>query len=744
MKNIARFKNDIYAGVLGKIIGVYLGRPVEGWTYEAIRDTFGEINYYKNHRTGAPLIVPDDDISGTFAFFRSLEDNKFDPDIRAEQIGDSWLNYIIENETILWWGGLSRSTEHTAYLRLKNGIRAPKSGSIELNGRSMAEQIGSEIFIDTWAMANPGNPERAAKMAREAAGVSHDGIAIDAAVYLAVMESLAFVEKDIDRLLEAGLAYIENPEFIRLVGAVREQCAKASDWREVRQWIADHHGYEKYPGNCPMVTNHLTLLMAFIMGGDDFNKACMIACSSGWDTDCNSGNVGCLNGIRLGLDGFRTSTDLRKAVADRLYVVTSDGGSCISDAVQETRKILKAACRLEYEPVDFPEERLAFEYPGAVQGIVPYDKNTEEQVLCGIDNLVESPLHCSPQNGNEETKEYGCRLSYRGLGPGVHATACIDTFIDLQPKGKEGTSYFDVLCSPSLYSGQEVKAVIAAEAVSPAFTFFIEYFNEKDELETLSSSAFQLNDGDNQIKWRIPDVGGHAIYRLGMSLRSGALGERPGSPMEGMSGAAGGSRLDGSVIIKSLDWSGAPECYRMGRSMEMTPTLTPWTTTTSWLKTFVSSADHFCPDYTTTFSISHAAPNGVVTTGTMDWDNYSVKSVITFSQQDAAGLVARAKGHRRYYGAVLKDKKAVIYKQCDAKRTVVAEAAFDFEIDDTRELAFTLDGPRLSLAVDGKTAVSGQDESYLCGGAGFVVDSGAILADGFEVKRICSRRNKKD
>ena len=680
MKNIARFKNDIYAGVLGKIIGVYLGRPVEGWTYEAIRDTFGEINYYKNHRTGAPLIVPDDDISGTFAFFRSLEDNKFDPDIRAEQIGDSWLNYIIENETILWWGGLSRSTEHTAYLRLKNGIRAPKSGSIELNGRSMAEQIGSEIFIDTWAMANPGNLERAAKMAREAAGVSHDGIAIDAAVYLAVMESLAFVEKDIDRLLDAGLAYIENPEFIRLVGAVREQCAKASDWREVRQWIADHHGYEKYPGNCPMVTNHLT------------------------------------------------STDLRKAVADRLYVVTSDGGSCISDAVQETRKILKAACRLEYEPVDFPEERLAFEYPGAVQGIVPYDKNTEEQVLCGIDNLVESPRHCDPQNGNEETKEYGCRLSYRGLGPGVHATASIDTFIDLQPKGKEGTSYFDVLCSPSLYSGQEVKAVIAAGAVSPAFTFFIEYFNEKDELETLSSSAFQLNDGDNQIKWQIPDVGGHAIYRLGMSLRSGACG----------------SRLDGSVIIKSLDWSGAPECYRMGRSMEMTPTLTPWTTTTSWLKTFVSSADHFCPDYTTTFSISHAAPNGVVTTGTMDWDNYSVKSVITFSQQDAAGLVARAKGHRRYYGAVLKDKKAVIYKQCDAKRTVVAEAAFDFEIDDTRELAFTLDGPRLSLAVDGKTAVSGQDESYLCGGAGFVVDSGAILADGFEVKRICSRRNKKD
>lgn len=707
MKNLERFKNDIYAGVLGKIIGVYLGRPVEGWTYEAIRDTFGEIYYYKNHKTGAPLIVPDDDISGTFAFFRSLEDNKFSPDITAGKIGDSWLNYIIENETILWWGGLSRSTEHTAYLRLKNGIRAPRSGSIELNGRSMAEQIGSEIFIDTWAMANPGNPERAARMAREAASVSHDGIAIDAAVYLAVMESMAFIEKDNDKLLDEGLRYVENREFKNLVGELRKQCAMASDWRTVRQWIADYHGYEKYPGNCPMVTNHLTLLMAFIMGGDDFNKACMIACSSGWDTDCNSGNVGCLNGIRLGLDGFKRGTDLRSAVSDRLYVVTSDGGSCISDAVLETRKNLKAACRLEYEPVDFPEARLAFEYPGSVQGVVPYDKDTEEQVLCGIDNPY------------EETGEFGCRLSYRGLGPGVHASACIDTFIDLQPKGKEGTSYFDVLCSPSLYSGQEVNAVIKArEEENPSFFFFIEYFNETDRLETIYSGAFILKKGDNCLKWKVPDVGGHAIFRLGLSLRNKK------------------QRMDGAVVIKTLDWSNVPVCYSLGRSMEMTPSLTPWTTTTAWLKTFVSSADHFCPDYTTTFSISHAAGNGVVTTGTMDWDDYSVKSVITFSQQDQAGLVARAKGHRRYYGAVLSKGNAIIYRQCDEQRYVIAKAGICFTIDETHELEFSLEGTKLSLRVDGKPAVEGRDDCYLCGGAGFVVDSGAILADGFEVRRI--------
>ena len=163
--SIKKYQNTIYAGVLGKIIGVYLGRPIEGWSFEKIMDTFGEVYFYKNHITGAPLIVPDDDISGTFAFFRALEDNGYDPDLTAQAIGDAWLNYIVENETILWWGGLCRSTEHTAYLRLKNCVRAPESGSEKLNGKSMSEQIGAEIFIDTWALVNPANPKRAAKMA---------------------------------------------------------------------------------------------------------------------------------------------------------------------------------------------------------------------------------------------------------------------------------------------------------------------------------------------------------------------------------------------------------------------------------------------------------------------------------------------------------------------------------------------------------------------------------------------------
>ena len=124
------YEERVYAGVLGKIIGVYVGRPFEGWKYERIMKELGEITYYVNHKLpgNPPIIVTDDDISGTFTFLRALPDYGNSRNLTPSQIGQSWLNYIIEEQTILWWGGFGNSTEHTAYLRMKNGVSAPESG----------------------------------------------------------------------------------------------------------------------------------------------------------------------------------------------------------------------------------------------------------------------------------------------------------------------------------------------------------------------------------------------------------------------------------------------------------------------------------------------------------------------------------------------------------------------------------------------------------------------------------------
>lgn len=165
----------VYAGVLGKIIGVYLGRPIENWWYEPIVERIGEVDYYIHDKLGVPLVVTDDDISGTFTFLRALPDYGFKRDFTPREIGETWLNYLIEKKTVLWWGGMGNSTEHTAYLRLKHGIPAPASGSAALNGKVVSEQIGAQIFIDGWGMVAPGDPEFAARRPRGRAGPGRDG-----------------------------------------------------------------------------------------------------------------------------------------------------------------------------------------------------------------------------------------------------------------------------------------------------------------------------------------------------------------------------------------------------------------------------------------------------------------------------------------------------------------------------------------------------------------------------------------
>jgi ADP-ribosylglycohydrolase len=91
------YAERVYAGVLGKIIGVYLGRPIEGWSYDRITREIGEVDYYLKAASGAPLVVTDDDVTGTFTFLRALEDEGYPGDLSPARIGDTWLNYTISS-----------------------------------------------------------------------------------------------------------------------------------------------------------------------------------------------------------------------------------------------------------------------------------------------------------------------------------------------------------------------------------------------------------------------------------------------------------------------------------------------------------------------------------------------------------------------------------------------------------------------------------------------------------------------
>lgn len=689
------YRNKIYAGVLGKMIGVYLGRPVEGWPYQTIIDRFGEIPYYVNKELDLPLIVADDDLSGTFAFFRAVEDNGFPTEVTAEQIGKTWLNYIIEDRSILWWGGMGNSTEHTAYLNLKRGIPAPESGSIRRNGPVLAQQIGAQIFMDAYAMMCPGDPKKANRLVRACAGVSHDGVALDAAGFLGALEAAAFDERDLNKLFDSCMAYVETDQLRSLVDDVRNICAAHPDWRKVREVLDSRYGYHLYPGPCHMIPNHAMVLAAILCAGDDFAQSVKIGASAAWDTDCNAGNVGCFNGIRLGLEGMETGPDFRGPVADRLLVITSDGGEGITDAVKETRRIVRAAERtrgLEETP---QPPRFAFEYPGSVQGFMP----------CPYESFPKAEFTLG--NGNMEGAGDGLRVRFAALAEGANASVSVATFLDLHEEYRNYETYV----SPTLYGGQTVvlKADCPCER-GPAMRPYVWYTDRDNNLKKEAGPWEQLGPVTREIRWTVPDLGGLPVLRFGVEFSSV-------------------KRYTGDVFLRSADWSNTPvRLEQKGIMMKDMWDLNPF-----WAKMFVSSAKNFAPNLNCTYCISHNEENGVATVGTRDFTDYTVSSRLKFSLHRQGGLVVRSQGHRRYYAAVLTGGDTLrIIKRMDEREIVLAEAPFAYEQFVPCALSLRAEGSRLTArAGDVELTAVDEDQPYLCGAAGYLVDSGAMFIDGF-------------
>ena len=189
-----------------------------------------------------------------------------------------------------------------------------------------------------------------------------------------------------------------------------------------------------------MVPNHALIIMALLHGEDDFRKSLMIVNTAGWDTDCNSANVGCILGVRGGLAGIDTAQDWRGPVADRMYLPTADGGRAITDAVLETYEIVDIGRALGGEPVA-PKDgaRFHFELPGSVQGFQGDDPSVT------IDNVAEQS-----QAG---TRTLAVR--WTDERPDSPVVATTPTFIPPEAIVMPG---YTLLASPTLYPGQEVRA----------------------------------------------------------------------------------------------------------------------------------------------------------------------------------------------------------------------------------------------------------------------------------------------
>ncbi len=681
-----------YAGVLGKIIGVYLGRPVEHWSHERIAREFGEVRYYLDRHFGRPLVIPDDDITGTFTFFRAFTDNHCRPDLSPRQIGETWLNYILERQTILWWGGIGISTEHTAWHRLNTGVPAPDSGSARLNGRVVSEQIGAQIFIDAWGLLNPGDPARAADFARRAASVSHDGEAVYAAQVVAALVAAAFAEKDVPRLIDLAVAQIPPDCLIRrLIEDLRSWHAAApADWRATLRQIHAQYGCDKYGGGCHIVPNHALIHLALLHSGGDFSLGQTIVNTAGWDTDCNAGNVGCILGVAGGLAAFDRGLDWRGPVGDRLLLPTAEGGRTVTDAVQESIVIVNAAHSERNLPAFAPKggARFHFSLPGSTQGFAVESDHGQSAILqCANAALA----------GVESTRALA--LSYQPNGRKM-ARVSTETFID--PHRFSFGNYALVAC-PTLYSGQTVRARVMADDTNEstvAVRLCLTTLPSDHAGNGTRSPATAIAPGqETLLTWRIPPTDGSPIARIGLELES--ADERPGK-----------------VWLDWLDWKHAPD--------ELS--LEPSTRGDDWKHTWVKAVDAFERDLeSNVIVVRQGSGLGLVAQGTRDWQNYEFSATLRSHQAKNVGIGVRVQGLRRYYALLFSDDgKAKLVKRHEGIEHVLGEARSPLVPAQPHRLTLRASGPRLTALVDGHLFLEATDPSdpFTGGASAIAIEQG--------------------
>ena len=686
------YSERAYAAVLGKLIGVYLGRPFEGWTYQRIMRELGPIEDYVHERLNCPLVVTDDDIAGTFTFIRALEDHRARADLTSREIGETWLNYLVERRSTLWWGGNGNSTEHTAWLNLKRGIAAPASGSIAVNGQAVAEQIGAQIFIDGWAIVAPGNPALAARLAEQAARVSHDGVAVDAAKLWAAMEAEAFISRDVERLIEVGLAQVApGGPIARLVAVIRDWRERHPDWREAREAIEERYGHDKYPGHCHIIPNHALMIMALLYAPNDFAQAQTIVCTSGWDTDCNAGNVGCLMGAMLGLDGIDVHGKWRGPLADRMLISSADGGDAINDAVRVSARLVDMGRKLSgAPPLVAPKSGAQFHFsqPGSVQGFVPVEGARRNVELVNI----------AFESGR------ALELRFAGLGPDP---AFIMTPTFTPPEVTRMRTY-ELMATPLVYPGQRVRARVIAGAKNAgdvAVNLSALVYGAGASLTPWDSEAIVLASNEETIlDWRLPDTDGQPIQSLGVAAWSPS-----------------GTR-DVTIIFDWLRWDGPPN-MRLRRPLEPND---------FWRRAWVNAVDNFSTTFPQAFRISQDHGEGMIIYGSRQWRDYLVETTLKAHLAEHMGVGVRVQGLRRFYAVLLKrPDKLLLVRVRDGATTLLAEAPFAWSFEKPYRFVVEVEGRRISAAVDHVllAALDSSVEALVDGGVAMIIQGGAASTD---------------
>ena len=659
----------IYAGFLGMDAGMRLGAPVENpyWTYERLQEYYGDMRgYLRDYKHYAA----DDDVNGPVIFPRVLTD--FGEGFTAEQAGETWLNYTRCGHGMFWWGGEDLSTEHRAYMNLKRGVKAPRSGSMELNGAVAAEQIGGQIFVDTWGLLYPGRPEQAAKQAVKAASVSHDGEGLHGAAFMAAAISAAFTCTTVDEVIDAGLQVIPaDCDYRRVVEGVRAfHKAHPDNFRACRDYIDAEWGEHKFPGYCHIIPNAGVCILALLYGENDLGRTIEVSCMCGFDTDCNASNVGTIMGVLGGLERFPAR--YRTPINDCSVLSSISGYLNMVDSAAYCKALAAQAFHLAGETppawlvLPRPGElRMDFELPGSTHGL----------------ELTDRASHwIRPVEGESHSGSRCLEMMIDGKLP-VPADLYFKASFTREDFNDER---YEPVFSPRVYPGQTVSCFMKSRQSAPAaitITPFVSTTNGR----RMDLAPVVLPEGVwQEVAFTVPDLEGSQAHNVGWTVE--ILPETPPWTL-------------GRVFFDDITVTG-PMDYAIDMAVQK--------------QEFGEVTPFSCSELTPALAEGalrlETEAGGQAFTGNYYTRDGSIEADVTPLQGDSCLLLLRAQGARRFYALGLQGSQAVIARFESGVWTTLAAADHPWAPGRALRLRAEAQGDLLRLSLNGATVLEARDD----------------------------------
>ncbi len=303
-----------YKDYFKKVKGCFIGKTVGGTLGMSFEGYIGtkEITYYDPVPTE---MIANDDLDNQVIWLETIK--RFGLPINHRILGDAFRRHV-----------LCLFDEYCTSVRnMENGIYPPLSGAYD---SKFTAGMGASIRTEIWACLAPGDPALAAKLAREDSCLDHCDAGVDAAVFIAAVESAAFVEKDEKKLVEIGLSFLNPQKRIhKILSAVVSWVESGLSIYEIRELVL-HHFFD--PNWTDVGINLAFIVTALLTYGGDFSKGICDVTGCGHDADCTGATLGSILGI-LNPDGIDSKwTD---PIGDKLVLGGNIGSIHEMDSIAE-------------------------------------------------------------------------------------------------------------------------------------------------------------------------------------------------------------------------------------------------------------------------------------------------------------------------------------------------------------------------------------------------------------------------